>query len=455
MSTKSVSMIGKSAAMNAIKALVETMAGSSSTVLILGESGTGKELIAQALHYHGPRGEGPFVPINCGAIPKELLESELFGHRKGAFTGALSDRKGRFEIAHGGTLFLDEIGDLSAEMQVKLLRVLQERCVEPLGALRPVSIDVRVIAATHRNLEHEVAEGRFREDLFYRLNVLPVHTAPLRERTEDIGELLSFFAAKFSGSGKTKVKFATCLMEAMEAYAWPGNIRELSNLVDRFSTLYPGQELSLAEIPDWLLPPGLATLKKERLPEVITPDDALTDEIIDFAFFLSDANGTPIQMATADEVKNTATGSVTADNPGAEAVDDRQLDLLAQIHNAPRFDMASVTPLFTFADNTDDENSDTSEVGAHVSGATAKRATLPEGDDTGCEGPLCSACNRNLEGLSLKQRMIDIERSFILNALERSQWNVSQASRLLSLQRTTLIEKINKYGLRKEDAEAA
>ena len=234
-------IIGKSAHTRTLLDLIKVLAGSNSTVLITGESGTGKELVAQALHRHSPRRQSPFVPINCGAIPKDLLESELFGHRKGAFTGAVSDRVGRFEMAHGGTLFLDEIGDLPLDMQVKLLRVLQDRCVVPVGATRSVAIDVRVIAATHKNLAQDVAQARFREDLYYRLNVLPCHTAPLRERQEDIPELLAFYAERHAQEGHAPIQFDDDLMRALVTYGWPGNVRELSNLVDRFTTLFPGQ----------------------------------------------------------------------------------------------------------------------------------------------------------------------------------------------------------------------
>lgn len=175
-------ILGPSRATQFLRELIQTLSTSSSTALVTGESGTGKELVAQALHAQGPRSAGPFVPINCGAIPRDLIESELFGHRKGAFTGAVADRLGRFELAHGGTLFLDEIGDLPMDMQVKLLRVLQERCILPVGGSREVPIDVRVVAATHKNLEAEVAAGRFREDLYYRINVLPITTTALREQ---------------------------------------------------------------------------------------------------------------------------------------------------------------------------------------------------------------------------------------------------------------------------------
>jgi sigma-54 specific flagellar transcriptional regulator A len=210
-------IIGHSQATHFLRELIQTLSASSSTALITGESGTGKELVAQALHHQGPRATGAFVPINCGAIPRDLIESELFGHRKGAFTGAVGDRLGRFELAHGGTLFLDEIGDLPMDMQVKLLRVLQERCILPVGASREVPIDVRVVAATHKKLEDEVAAGRFREDLYYRINVLPITTTPLRERPDDIAALLQFYADRHVLPGARAVRFAPHMLQMMQA----------------------------------------------------------------------------------------------------------------------------------------------------------------------------------------------------------------------------------------------
>ncbi|MEY3720647.1 MAG: Nitrogen assimilation regulatory protein, partial [Pseudomonadota bacterium] len=263
-------IIGNSPPMREIRKLIETIADSTATVLIHGESGTGKELVAQALHFQSPRAEANFVPLNCAAIPKELMESELFGHRKGAFTGALADRVGRFELAHGGTLFLDEIGDLSLDMQVKLLRVLQERMVDPVGSSRPVEVDVRVIAATHRDLEEEIAAGRFREDLYYRLNVLPVRTPPLRERGDDIPLLLKHYAEKFAHKG-APISFSPEFLDALKTYDWPGNVRELSNLVHRFSTLFAGQYLALSAVPSAMLPKGLQKLQVERAGEETPP----------------------------------------------------------------------------------------------------------------------------------------------------------------------------------------
>jgi sigma-54 specific flagellar transcriptional regulator A len=274
-------IIGQSRATQFLRELIQTLAASSSTALVTGESGTGKELVAQALHAQGPRAGGPFVPINCGAIPRELIESELFGHRKGAFTGAVADRLGRFELAHGGTLFLDEIGDLPMDMQVKLLRVLQERCLLPVGASREVPVDVRVVAATHKNLESEVAAGRFREDLYYRINVLPITTTALRERPDDIAALLQFYAQKHTLPGNRPLKFAPDMLLMLQAYAWPGNVRELSNLVDRFSTLYPSQTLQVHTVPACMMPSAETNsvvstsapraLQMRRKTELVTP----------------------------------------------------------------------------------------------------------------------------------------------------------------------------------------
>src|SRR5690606_3059899 len=205
------------------------------TVLLLGESGTGKEVAARAVHARSKRRDNPFVAINCGAIPPELLESELFGHEKGAFTGALSARKGRFEMADGGTLLLDEIGDMSLPMQVKLLRVLQERSFERVGGNQTIHCNVRVIAATHRDLEDRIASNQFREDLYYRLNVFPIEMPALRERSDDLPMLVGTLAAQLGRTGRGEVRFAEEALQALRGYAWPGNVRELTNLVERMA----------------------------------------------------------------------------------------------------------------------------------------------------------------------------------------------------------------------------
>ncbi|MEY3669435.1 MAG: Nitrogen assimilation regulatory protein, partial [Pseudomonadota bacterium] len=255
------SLIGQSDSILSLKALVESVAHSDATVLVIGESGTGKELVARALHDHSPRNQARFVPVNCGAIPRDLIESELFGHRRGAFTGAISDRTGRFELAQGGTLFLDEIGDLPLEMQVKLLRVLQERTIDPVGSSKAIEIDVRVVAATHKDLEAEVAAGRFREDLYYRLNVLPLTTPPLRERPEDIEALCLHFARVHAHPHRGAVTMTPVLLHALEGYPWPGNIRELSNLIARFSALFAGQRICYPDVPQIMLPKGLRDMQ--------------------------------------------------------------------------------------------------------------------------------------------------------------------------------------------------
>ncbi len=366
-------IIGNSQPMREIRKLIETIADSTATVLVTGESGTGKELVAQALHYQSSRADANFVPLNCAAIPKELMESELFGHRKGAFTGALADRVGRFELAHGGTLFLDEIGDLSLDMQVKLLRVLQEKTVDPVGSSRAVEVDVRVVAATHRDLEAEILAGRFREDLYYRLNVLPLCTPPLRARGDDIVVLAKHYAEKFAHKGAS-VTFTADFTEALKSYEWPGNVRELSNLIHRFSTLFAGQKLSLKAIPTAMLPKGLQKIQEERagLPEPQAQEEHAADVLQMFA------------------VQDDAPAGLPASTPApAEHNHVEDIIMLAQ-------------------------------------GGTV----LPP------------------EGVSLKERMAQIERAYIEQALDRADGNVSKTARLLNLQRTTLIEKIDKYRLR-------
>ena len=243
-------LVGQSAAMQSVRQLIEQVAPTDASVLILGESGTGKEVIAQALHAVSQRAKKPFVPLNCGAIPGELLESELFGHEKGAFTGAITARKGRFELAESGTIFLDEIGDMPLPMQVKLLRVLQERIFERVGGNKSLRSDVRVIAATHRNLETRIANNEFREDLFYRLNVFPIEVPSLRERTEDVPELYQALATRLSEQGRDVAELSVSATDALMNYDWPGNVRELGNLVERLSILYPGQSVDLEQLPE-------------------------------------------------------------------------------------------------------------------------------------------------------------------------------------------------------------
>jgi two-component system response regulator PilR (NtrC family) len=248
-------MIGQSAKMRAILEMVRTIGGTTSTVLITGESGTGKELVARAIHESSPRREKAFISINCGAFPETLLESELFGYLRGAFTGAYTDKKGIFEAASGGTLFLDEIGETSLSMQVKLLRALQERMVRPLGGAVDVPVDVRVIASTNRDLKRMVAEGQFREDFFYRISVIPIHVPPLREREEDIELLARHFLRKFSAKmGKALRDIDPAALAVMTSYSWPGNVRELENAIERAVALSKEEEgvLKLESLPESL-----------------------------------------------------------------------------------------------------------------------------------------------------------------------------------------------------------
>lgn len=242
-------LIGQSPAMDRLKQIMSKVVDREVNVLISGESGTGKELVARSLHVNSKRVEGPFVPVNCGAIPPELLESELFGHEKGAFTGAVSTRPGRFEMANGGTLFLDEVGDMPLPMQVKLLRVLQERSFERVGGSKTIHVDVRIVAATHKDLEKMVATQDFREDLFYRLNVYPIETPPLRERKSDIELLLKAFAEKAYDQGLGRLRFKLEAISSLEKHSWPGNVRELSNLIERLAIMHPDGVIGVSELP--------------------------------------------------------------------------------------------------------------------------------------------------------------------------------------------------------------
>jgi sigma-54 specific flagellar transcriptional regulator A len=358
LSTTTDMIIGSSRAINELRALISQAASSDASVLILGESGTGKELVARALHTESKRSSSNFVPVNCGAIPRELLESELFGHKRGAFTGAISDRMGRFELAHNGTLFLDEIGDMPIEMQVKLLRVLQEQKVDPVGSTKSIDVNVRIVAATHRNLDSYIQEGDFREDLYYRLNVIPVILPSLRERQEDIPELIQFYLEKHSHDGQVS-SFDGALIDALCKYAWPGNIRELVNLVHRLCCFFPSQSISLSQIPASLLPRSIAEFGASSA----------------LSFDRSSPKQSELDLTLFDG----------GDNPIEDIV--LRAQGVVQLPNS----------------------------------------TLPN------------------EGLNLKNHLAEIEKQLIIDALSKCGGNVSQSAKLLNLQRTTLIEKINKY----------
>ncbi|NIJ69866.1 sigma-54-dependent transcriptional regulator [Xanthomonas sp. 60] len=354
---------GHGAAVSALRRMIEQVAAFDTTVLVLGESGTGKEVVSRSIHQRSPRRDGPFVAINCGAIPAELLESELFGHEKGAFTGALSARKGRFEMAEGGTLLLDEIGDMSLPMQVKLLRVLQERSFERVGGNETIRCNVRVIAATHRNLEDRIGDGKFREDLFYRLNVFPIEVPALRERAEDLPSLVETIANQLARTGRGEVRFAPEAMQALTAYAWPGNVRELTNLVERLAVLHPG-----------------GTVRVQDLPARYRAD---------------------VPVAAAPPAPAAA--------PPVASGEDR-LDLRSFSFHAPAAEGAG-------------------------SPADSAPAALPD------------------DGLDLRNHMASIELRLIHEALERTQGVVAHAAQLLGLRRTTLVEKLRKYGIERDQTE--
>ena len=345
------SLVGISPCVEHIRNLISRVSKTDATVLIQGESGTGKEVIANLIHDLSDRARSPFIAVNCGAIPAELIESELFGHEKGAFTGAIASRKGRFELAEGGTLFLDEIGDMPFAMQVKLLRVLQERSFERVGGARQIRSDVRVIAATHQDLSKKIEQNHFRADLFYRLSVFPIDVPPLRERAQDISLLIESFLSSARREGRGSVEISTEALLHLESYEWPGNIRELSNLVQRLIVLHPSQVVGKDELPSEYLSDNLKV--------------------------------------------------------GASNTENRQLNLLEQEFTDALF--APVDPLPTD--------------GTHP--------FLLE------------------KPIDLKARMADLERDYIIAALEQTEWVTAHAANWLKLQRTTLVEKMRKYDIKR------
>ncbi|MGB5855754.1 MAG: sigma-54-dependent Fis family transcriptional regulator [Oceanisphaera sp.] len=371
-------LIGQSASMEEVKSLIRQVANKPANVLLLGESGTGKEVIARAIHLLSLQAKGPFVPINCGAIPAELLESELFGHEKGAFTGAISARKGRFELAEGGTLFLDEIGDMPLPMQVKLLRVLQERTFERVGGTRPIAAKVRVIAATHRDLEQMIVEQRFREDLYYRLNVFPIEAPALRQRQNDIPLLLNELIGRHELTHNAQLSFSPEAIASLQKWHWPGNVRELSNLVERMFILCPNQRVQLADLPI-----------KYR---------SLTDE--------------QLLVHPFDEL------------------DER--DALASIFHTDEPEVESEADFFDFQ-NLDDGTLD--DAGEFAIGAEAEAAFMSHA--------------LSAEGVNLKEMLANIEMDMIGQSLAVNDGVVARAAEHLGMRRTTLVEKMKKYGITK------
>jgi sigma-54 specific flagellar transcriptional regulator A len=349
-------LVGVSDAIADVRSLVSKVAPTEATVLLQGESGTGKEVIARLVHDCSERADGPFIPVNCGAIPGELLESELFGHEKGAFTGAVASRKGRFELAEGGTLFLDEIGDMPYEMQVKLLRVLQERSFERVGGGKTIKCNVRVVAATHQNLEQHVEDGKFRMDLYYRLNVFPLEIPALRERTADIEGLAQRFIDSFAEQGRGAIRLEDDALAHLRLYAWPGNVRELGNLIERLIILNTDEMVFAADLPIKYQSTELAIAER---PENVEP---LHDQL----------------------------------------PENEPEDLTALFAPPPTIPVAPPTPV-------------------HIE-----------------------------EPINLKQHMADTERALIISALEQTGWVNAHAAKLLTLQRTTLVEKMRKYDIKQE-----
>jgi len=295
-------IISDSDAMQRIFSLINKVAKTNSTVLVLGESGTGKELVARAIHKTSGR-SGKLVPVNCGAIPEEILESELFGHEKGAFTGAIASKVGRFQLADQGTIFLDEIGEMSPKLQVKLLRVLQERVVEPVGAARSVEVNVRVIAATNKDLREEVRQGRFREDLYYRLQVVPVELPALRDRGDDVALLSNYFLERVAEqNGMTPLTISSEAMTALRSYTWPGNVRELENIMERLAILSDGPALQLSDLPEYMVSGEVL----QRTQESEAQQSALTTAVTGSEFSLTEIPESGLDFnALVDGFENT------------------------------------------------------------------------------------------------------------------------------------------------------
>jgi len=357
------SLVGISEPMQQVRFLIEQVATTVASVLVLGESGTGKEVVARNIHDLSERAKGPFVPVNCGAIPGELLESELFGHEKGAFTGAISTRKGRFELAEGGTLFLDEIGDMPQPMQVKLLRVLQERTFERIGGAKSIKANVRIIAATHQNLEDMIKDGGFREDLYYRLNVFPIETPPLRDRKEDISLLLNELIKRFEIEQGQTVRFTEKAIESLQEHQWAGNVRELSNLIERMIIMYSGQVVNVSQLPRKYQHVEVDDFEPEY-PEEIQERDAINE-------------------------------------------------------------------LFAGFDYGDEDESESNDQGIFEEETSNKLGSLPD------------------EGINLKDYLADLEVSLVTQSLDKNDWVVARAAETLGMRRTTLVEKMRKYGLQK------
>ncbi len=376
---------GPSPAIREVRHLLQQVAQHDSSVLILGESGTGKEVVARAIHDSSRRRSGPFVAVNCGAIPAELLESELFGHEKGSFTGAYSTRKGRFEVAEGGTLFLDEIGDMSVTMQVKLLRVLQERVFERVGNHQPICCNVRIVAATHRNLDEAILSGQFRGDLFYRLNVFPIEMPSLRERLDDLDVLIGEFIEQNRAAGRPAIALTPAALTALRRHSWPGNVRELGNLVERLSILHGGLPVDVAQLPP-------------RYRPSVRPGET-ADTGLEIGLEASAASPLPWSLPLPAGRDGGASRFDAGEGPDS-------------------FDSAATLALLTCGAEA-----------ATLAGAPPDAGELPP------------------DGMDLRAHLFAIEHRLVTQALHRSGGTVAQAARLLGLRRTTLVEKLRKFGL--------
>ena len=373
------SIIGSSDQSVQLTKMIELCAPSDASILVLGESGSGKEVVTRELHRLSDRCHANLVGINCAAIPDQLLESELFGHKKGAFSGAISDRIGRFQIAHEGTLFLDEIGDMPLELQAKLLRALEERVIVPLGGSNSVPIDVRVIAATHQDLSGMVARGEFREDLFHRLNVIPIKIPPVRDRRPDIPEFCLHFAAKYSK--EYEIGFSSESMSLLSQYDWPGNVREIANLVKRLSVLSPSKTIDLYDLPGEFLPDGLVKLRSESTE--ISIENRIGDD-------------SSREQAAESEFPSDARSVLRANN----GLQEQKMD-----PTDPWKRVSEVERIIRLSQS---------------------MASIPD------------------DGVATKDLLQDIESNLIRVALNQSEGNVSKAAKLLKIGRTTLIQKMGK-----------
>lgn len=374
-------IIGCSDEMIQLTKMLSLCADSDASILIQGESGSGKEVVTRELHRLSSRCNESFIGINCAAIPAQLLESELFGHKKGAFSGAIADRTGRFQLAHLGTLFLDEIGDMPLELQAKLLRVLEEREVVPLGASAGITIDVRIVAATHQDLEGMVTRGEFREDLYHRLNVIPILIPPLRQRRADIPELCLYFATKYSDT--RSISFTPQTLELLSKYDWPGNVREVANLVKRLSVLSPSDIIDLYNIPDALLPKMLLEIRNDFASSVSSHDHHVGGE----------------------------TQKISQSVPPNDSTDG--------------FEEESELPQPPIPAETSSASSAT-----EVERIIRLSQSINQIPDSGIE---------------TKNLLHEIEKNLIRTALDQSEGNVSQAAKLLKIGRTTLIQKLDKH----------